>query len=372
MFDSSVNIGRVAGIRIGIHYTWIVIFALLLFSLTAVFHDSHPALTRGEVVVAAFFAAVAFFASIILHELGHSLVALAHGIPVHSITLFIFGGVAQSERDAETARSEFLIAIAGPVVSLALAAVFFLLGRIFGGDPLAATALGWLAEINLIVAVFNLLPGFPLDGGRVLRAAIWGGTGDAVKGMRWAVVSGRVAAFGLMLIGVFEAVAGGEIVSGFWLVAIGWFLYAAAEASGREFTVSRALRGVTVARYMRHDVPRVEGGRSVLDWMDNEVLATGQRAYLVTENGSALGLATLSDAKKAPRATWATTPVRAVMTPFEDLHLADPHTPVMTALGLMDRESLNQLPVVDNGEIVGWIDRDRLLQALRLQLEAKS
>lgn len=372
MLDSSVNIGRVAGIRIGIHYTWLVIFALLLFSLTALFHSDHPSLSQGSLVLAAFFTAIAFFASIILHELGHSIVALAHGIPVQSITLFIFGGVAQSERDAESARAEFLIAIAGPAVSFVLAVVFYLLAHLFGAaTPLAATALGWLAQINLLVAVFNLLPGFPLDGGRVLRAAIWGATGDAAKGMRWAVVSGRVAAFGLMLLGAFEAIVGGEMINGFWLVAIGWFLYAAAEASGRQFVVSRALQGITVSRYMRHDVPRVEAGRTVQDWMDNDVLATGQRAYLVADAGRVLGLATLSDAKKLPRQAWQTTPVRTVMTPTESLHIVSPQTPVLTALALMDRESLNQLPVVENGEIAGWIDRDRLLQALRLQLDAQ-
>lgn len=374
MLESSVTVGRVAGIRIGIHYTWVVIFALLLFSLSFVFREQNPHWSQIEVIGAAFVAVVLFFISIILHELGHSLVAITRGIPVQSITLFIFGGVAQSEEEAETARDEFAIAIAGPLVSFALAALFYTLSLLTQAwSELAATALAWLATINLVVGIFNLVPGFPLDGGRVLRALVWGGTGDPVKGMRWAVTSGRIVAFGLMLLGVAIAFGTGLFINGLWLVAIGWFLLSAAEASGAQFTLTRLLRGVTVDRFMQREVPQVSADTSLLDWMDQRVLTSGQRAYLVTEGAEGervAGLLTLSDSKKVPRERWAATPVREAMTPRAQLRTVTRNAPMLEVLRTLERGALNQVPVTDAGEVVGWIDRDQLLRILRMHLEA--
>ncbi len=374
MLESSVTVGRVAGIRIGIHYTWVVIFALLLFSLSFVFREQNPQWGQAEVIGAAFVATVLFFISIILHELGHSLVAIARGIPVQSITLFIFGGVAQSEEEAETARDEFAIAIAGPLVSFVLAAAFYLLSLLAHGvSELAATAIEWLATINLVVGIFNLIPGFPLDGGRVLRALVWGGTGDPVKGMRWAVASGRIVAFGLMLLGVAVAFGTGLFINGFWLVAIGWFLLSAAEASGTQFTLTRLLRGVAVDRFMQREVPQVSADTSVLEWMDDRVLTSGQRAYLVTEGTEGervAGLVTLSDSKKVPRERWATTTVREAMTPRAQLRTVTRDAPALDVLRTLERDALNQVPVTDAGEVVGWIDRDQLLRILRMHVEA--
>lgn len=374
MLESSVTVGRVAGIRIGIHYTWVVIFALLLFSLSFVFREQNPNWSQIEVIGAAFVAVVLFFISIILHELGHSLVAITRGIPVQSITLFIFGGVAQSEEEAENARDEFAIAIAGPLVSFALAALFYTLSLLTQAwSELAATALAWLATINLVVGIFNLVPGFPLDGGRVLRALVWGGTGDPVKGMRWAVTSGRIVAFGLMLLGVAIAFGTGLFINGLWLVAIGWFLLSAAEASGAQFTLTRLLRGVTVDRFMQREVPQVSADTSLLDWMDQRVLTSGQRAYLVTEGAEGervAGLLTLSDSKKVPRERWAATPVREAMTPRAQLRTVTRNAPMLEVLRTLERGALNQVPVTDAGEVVGWIDRDQLLRILRMHLEA--
>lgn len=374
MLESSVTVGRVAGIRIGIHYTWVVIFALLLFSLSFVFGEQNPQWGQTEVIGAAFAATILFFISIILHELGHSLVAIARGIPVQSITLFIFGGVAQSEEEAENARDEFAIAIAGPLVSFALAALFYMLSLPAQAvSELAATALAWLATINLVVGIFNLVPGFPLDGGRVLRALVWGGTGDPVKGMRWAVTSGRIVAFGLMLLGVAVAFGTGLFINGFWLVAIGWFLLSAAEASGTQFTLTRLLRGVSVEQLMQYDVPQVSADMSLADWMDQRVLTSGQRAYLVTEgiDGERVaGLVTLSDSKKVPRERWAATPVRAAMTPRAQLRTVKSDAPALEVLRTLERDALNQVPVTDAGEVVGWIDRDQFMRILRRHVEA--
>ena len=371
MVNYSFKLATVAGIRIGIHYTWFIIFALITLSLSASVAADYPALTYTQSIAWAVITALLFFASIVLHELGHSLVAIARGVPVRSITLFIFGGVAQTERDADSAATEFLIAIAGPLVSLTLAAVFHLLSGLL--KPVyapAATASDWLSFINLTVALFNLLPGFPLDGGRVFRALVWGVTHNAAKGMRWAVVGGKLVAFGFILFGLLLALYG-QLVNGLWLAAIGWFLLNAAESSGRNFALERLLQGVRVGEVMRHGVPQVSGGMTVAQWVDDYVLATGQRAFLVVDDGQTVGLVTLSDSRKLPRDRWPSTPVRAVMTPQRQLHQVQPSTGVAEALRIMERHSVHQVPVAQDGVIVGWIDRDNLLRIIRLRAEAE-
>ena len=195
MLQSSLRLGTVAGIRIGVHYTWFIIFFLISFSLYTFFRQQHDDWSANLALATAVITSLLFFASIILHELGHSIVAIARGIRVASITLFIFGGVAQTEKDSDSAATEFWVAIAGPLVSFFLAGMFYVLGILFGSySEAVAESLAWLASINLMVAIFNLIPGFPLDGGRVFRAVIWGLSGNATKGMNWAVISGRVAA----------------------------------------------------------------------------------------------------------------------------------------------------------------------------------
>lgn len=370
MFESAIRIGTIAGIRIGVHYTWFIIFALITYSLNLLFQQRHPEWPGGQALTTALLTALLFFASIVLHELGHSLVAIRRGIPVRSITLFIFGGVAQTERDADSAATEFRVAIAGPLVSFALSLFFYLLGRgVEGISIAAAVAFNWLASINLAVAVFNLLPGFPLDGGRVFRALVWGFTGDAARGMRWAVASGRLVAYGLLLMGLLVVVTTGLLFNGLWLAAIGWFLLSAAEASGREFTLRHVLRNVRVRDVMRHDAPAVSLGLSVQDWIDQYVLASAQRAFLVEEDGKVVGLATLSDCAKLPRAQWSTTPLSQIMTPREHLHTVSPEAGLVQVLTVMERYSVNQVPVVSRGELIGWIDRDRVLKTVRLYSE---
>lgn len=370
MFGSSLRIAEIAGIRIGVHYTWFVILALLLLSLTTLFRGMYPDWSQTTVFAAATVAALLFFVSIVLHELGHSLVAIARGIPVHSITLFIFGGVAQSEEDADTAATEFWVAIAGPLVSFALAATFYVASLVLSDlSQVAATAAEWLATINLVVGIFNLVPGFPLDGGRVFRALVWGATGDAVKGMRWAVRGGRTVAMTLMLLGVWTFLSTGLLINGLWLVAIGWFLMSAAEASGTQFVLKRVLEGVPVRQVMRRDVPRVPGQINLEQWVDEYVFPTGQRAYLVMEGPDVIGLLTLSDARKVARADWALTPVWDVMTPLKDLRVVTAETGAIEALQIMEQASLNQVPVVRDNVIEGWVDREKLLRMLQLHLE---
>ena len=243
MFESSLQVGRVAGIRIGIHYTWLIIFLLMSSSLYIAFKQEMTGWSDITAMLTAAITSIVFFASIILHELGHSIVAIRNGINVRSITLFIFGGVAQTEKEADRAIVEFKIAIAGPAVSLALAFLFLMLRNLLTqpGSPFFV-AFDWLATINLIVAVFNLVPGFPLDGGRVFRALVWGISGDEAKGMRVAVMGGRLVAYGLMGWGLYSTYLTGNFINGIWLVGIGWFLLSAADSSSAPRPLTRGGR----------------------------------------------------------------------------------------------------------------------------------
>lgn len=366
MFESSLKLGSIFGIRIMVHYTWLIVFTLLSSSLYSVFVEQHPDWGQSVSVITAVLTSLLFFISIVLHELGHSIVALSYGIRVRSIVLFIFGGMAQTEKEADSPSAEFWIAIAGPLVSVMLAILFYGLAEAFEAvsQPTAA-AFDWLSSINFLVAVFNLIPGFPLDGGRVFRALVWGVTGDTTKGMRWAVASGKIVAFGLMVLGMLVLLQTGQLITGLWMLGIGWFLLAAAEASGQAFSINRLLSHMKVAEIMRHDIPYVEPQLSVSDWLNEQVLPSGQRAYLVRKGRQVIGLVTMSDCKKLPRERWSTTAVSEIMTPNKRLHTVTPETDLAVALRNMTYHSLNQVPVVDKDNIIGWIDRDRILKLLQ-------
>lgn len=367
MLESSFHLGRILGIRVQLHYTWFIIFGLVSLSLSGYFQASNADWGTAVAWITALATAALFFASIVLHELGHSVVAMAHGIPVRSITLFVFGGVAQTERDAASARAEFWIAIAGPLVSLLLAGVSYVVALLAANPhrPLAV-ACDWLATINFAVAVFNMLPGFPLDGGRVFRAVVWGASGDPAKGMRWALTAGKLVAYGMMGVGFFTAVATGQLVSGIWLGLIGWFLLIMAEASGRQWTLSHIKSGGSARDIMRVEAPQVAAELTVQEWITDHVLAHGERAFLVQRGDDAVGLVSLSDARKVPAEQWPSTPITDIMTPRSRLHTVAPDAHLADILGAMSHYGVNQLPVVDGGRVRGWIDRDRVLRAMQV------
>ncbi len=372
MFQSSFRLGTVLGIRIGVHYTWLIIFVLLTSSLYAVFVEVHPQWSTRVALTTSVITSLLFFLSIILHELGHSIVAIYRGIRVRAITLFIFGGMAQTEKEPDSPSTEFWVAIAGPIVSFILAALFYGLHDFFSNvNEAAAESFKWLASINFMVAVFNLIPGFPLDGGRVFRAFVWGVTRDATKGMRWAVTSGRVVAYMLMILGVLTILQTGQILSGLWTLGIGWFLLAAAEASGQSFTINRILSRIMASQVMDRDVPFVEGTVPVSEWIDYRVLPAGQRAFLVKQDQRIVGLVTMSDCKKLPKQQWSTTSVSEIMTPVDHLHTVTPDTNLAEVLRNMSIHSFNQVPVVDAGHVIGWIDRHRILKVLELHTKSR-
>jgi len=373
MLESSFQVGRVAGIRIGIHYTWLIIFFLMNTSLYFVFRQELVVWSYSSAILTALVTSTIFFISIILHELGHSIVAIRNGISVRSITLFIFGGVAQSEKEADSAIVEFKIAIAGPAVSLLLAGIFFALRDLLGhiGAPLYVS-LDWLATINLIVAIFNLIPGFPLDGGRVFRSIIWGITGDEAKGMRLAVAGGRLVAYGLMGMGMYSAIQTGNILNGIWLIGIGWFLLSAAESSARAFSQSRIFKRLSIRELMNRNVPRIQKDKTIRQWVSEKVLPELNRAALVEDQGAVVGLVSLSDTHKIPENDWDSHKVAEIMTPIASLRWVALNGNSEDVLRAMQERSINQVPIVDGEEVVGWVDRETQIHAISVYSEAGS
>jgi Zn-dependent protease len=311
---------------------------------------------------------VLFFASVVFHELSHSVVAKHYRIPVASITLFVFGGLARIERDPDSAKQEFNIAIAGPLSSLFLAGCFWLIARSAHGNEMVAAVAGWLAEINLLLALFNLVPGFPLDGGRVLRGIAWAITGNFTRASQIASNAGRIFAYFLIIIGAWQAL-NGNLVGGLWLVFIGWFLLEAARESLAHVAIHSTLTGVTAKDIMSTDIPTVARNLSIDEYV-HEVLRTGRRCHIVTGGESPSGLVTLHSARTVPRDQWANTSIQAVMLPIDRVHSASPDEPVLSVLERMQTADINQMPVVSDGHIVGMIGRDTILSLLQTRLQA--
>ncbi len=369
MIGQSIRVTRIRGIDVGVHYSWFIIFALITLSLTTQFASLHPQWTLAEHYAVGIATSLLFFTSILLHELAHSFVALAKGIPVRSITLFVFGGVAQIGREPDRPVTEFQIAIAGPIASAALAAAFGLGSLLTEGrqEHLSALA-GWLASINLLLAVFNLVPGFPLDGGRVLRAVIWQVTGNLSKATRIAAGTGQAIGYALIFLGVWTAFAV-QWFNGLWLAFIGWFLLNAAQASVLQVSVRSALSGLTAGDIMARDCPTIAARTDVASLVETQMLRTGRRCFLVAEGDRLQGLVTLHHVKAVPREQWARTPVEAIMLPLSQLRAVDAGTRLIDVLTLMEQEDVNQVPVTQQDRLVGMISRDHLLRVLAAQME---
>lgn len=385
---SGVRLGRIAGIEVIADWSLLVIFFLIAFSLAAgVFPSWHPDWGPGLAWTTALGAAVLFFASLLAHELSHALVGRLGGMQVRRITLFMFGGMAHLESEPRTWRSELVMAAVGPLTSLVLGLAFLWLAGLAAGpvelDPenpremLAAlsplaTLLFWLGPVNLLLAAFNLVPGFPLDGGRVLRAILWGATGNLRKATRWASFGGQlfawllVATGVLMLFGYRVPVLGGGFVGGLWLMFIGWFLNNAALASYRQLLVKETLDDVPVARIMQTRLDRVDPGLSVQRLVDEHVMASGQRVLPVERAGNFLGIVSLSDLQKSERRAWEQMTVQEIMTPVSRLACVGPREDAGEALAQLASRGVNQLPVLDGGKLVGLLRREDVLKWLAL------
>lgn len=371
---SNIKLGRISGIEIGLHYSWFIIAALIVFSLGEHFRQVNPHWGTSQIWIAALFTAVLFFVTLLLHELSHSLVAQARGLKVKAITLFALGGVSQIQDDATDAKTEFWVAIAGPIASLVIGfgclAIAAGLGWRRSAEPhtVVAAVLVWLGYINIGLAIFNMIPGFPLDGGRVLRAIVWAITKNADGSTRTAARVGQVVAFLFILYGIWGFFKGAGF-NGLWMVFIGWFLMDAAKASYAQVDIAAAFRGLRVSQVMSHDCVIVNRGMSLQEFVDTYLLRTGQRCFAVEDRGRLMGLITPRDVGAIPRERWNMTTVREAMRPLEELHVITPDTQVLDALKLMAGNDVNQLPVVANGTLQGIVSRSHLMQLLQARSE---
>lgn len=372
------GLGRISGIQIAVDHSWILIFALITFSLAGHFSRAHEGWSPVHAWSTAIATSLLFFTSIVLHELGHSLTAQRLGVQVRSITLFVFGGVAQLESEPKRPRDEIVIAVAGPLVSLALAGLFQAGGTLFtmGGtaaDTLAAMTT-WLARINWILAVFNCVPGFPLDGGRVLRGLVWAVTGSFERATSVAAASGTLIAYGLIVLGIVAALGTGEIVGGLWLAFIGWFLLSAARSSVGQLAIEKILsrvRGAEVTESIAEAC--VSGAETVADLASGAVLRRGLRTFYVVDASARLrGLLTLRELAAVPAADRATVRVDQVMVPLEQLCVLHPNETAWAAMRHMAERGVNQLPVVADGRLLGAVTRERLLRLVQGGLALES
>jgi len=373
-----MKLGRVFGIRIGLHYSWIIIAILIVLSLSEQFHYANRNWSPAVVWGTAILTAVLFFVCIVLHELGHSVVAQSRGIRVPSIVLFALGGVSQMERESPDAKTEFWMALAGPLVSFAIGLLCLGVAHSLGWvgplapapSPLAAMA-GWLGYINFTLGLFNLIPAYPLDGGRVLRAAAWWATHTIEKATRIAAFVGQMFAFLFIMAGLWSFFYRRQGLAGLWIAFIGWFLLDAARSSRVQVEIMHALAGIKVRDVMERNCAIVDATTNLQTLVDEYLLRTGQRCFIVQKDEQLAGLITPADISRVERRMWPLTTVEQAMRPAAELRVVSPEAPVVQALETMAREDINQLPVASNGHLEGILSRAHVLEILRTRAELK-
>jgi Zn-dependent protease len=309
-----------------------------------------------------------FFGSLVFHEMAHSVIAKLYKIPVVSITLFVFGGVSRIGREPTRAIEEFNIAIAGPVSSLLLAGGFWLIERGSSSNAVLSTLAGSLAGINFMLALFNLIPGFPLDGGHIFRAIVWSFNKDFQRATRISARAGQAVAYGMIALGAGAAIKSyqplGGAVGGVWLAFIGWFILSAAKQTQAQSEARGALEGLSVADIMTHDLQTVGREISLEDYA-REMVRTGRRSHLVVGGDQLVGLVTAEALNSVPQHDWDVTSVQAVMLPKDKLHWASPEEPALSLLDRMRTVGMQQMPVIAGGSVVGIVTRDSILRVLQ-------
>jgi len=366
MFGTSWRVGRIAGIEVRIDSSWAVIALLITYSMYLRLSVLYPELEGGGAVGLAIVSAVLFFGSVLVHELAHAVVSQARGIRVQDITLFLFGGATRARVESRGPGDEFLIALVGPLTSGLLAGLFGIVAGLGGGvlsRPLAGT-LGYLAWTNLLLAGFNLVPGFPLDGGRLLRSAIWKTTGSLARATRTASLSGQGVGWLLVAAGVAWLLAG-DLAGGIWFAFIGWFLVQAARSSYQELQLQQLLRGVEAEEVMAGDLRRIPPELSLQDAVDDYFMRYDHSAFPVEEQGRTIGLLTLRGVRRVPRAQWPTQRVRDHMVPLGDQVVVAPDARMDGVLGKLQDGEAGRVLVVQAGEVVGIITPSDLARWLR-------
>jgi len=363
-----VQIARVIGIPIYLHFSWLIIFGLIVWTLsTGYFPAQYPDLPASSSWAKGLVASLLFFVSIVFHELGHAVVALRHGLRTRSITLFVFGGVAQLEKDPKDGRSEFWTAAAGPLVSLALAGLFYTSATLPFVNPPAAAVAKYLALINLILALFNLVPAFPMDGGRLLRGALWGPLGKA-RATRIASGAGTFFAFFLIFAGVFSLLRG-DSLGGLWYILIGWFIKDASAASYQQVRLDEALRGVTVRDAMVEGVVTVPSTGSVAEAAREHFMRTGYGGYPVTRGEAVVGLLCLKDVLRLSPEERESTSVQGAMRPLTDAIVTDPDAPLPAAIAKMAQAGTARLLVMQGDRLAGLLTMNGVIRRLKVREE---
>ncbi len=364
----SLRIGKIFGIDIYIHISWVVIIVLLTWSLAVgwfpVLYHGFSAITYW---ILGFIAAVLLFVSVLLHELAHSVVARTRGLPVKNITLFIFGGVSNIEKEPGSPGIEFQIAVVGPLTSLLIGALALALLYLLGQNTSALAAILWyLGFANILLGIFNLIPGFPLDGGRVLRSIVWKINGNLRRATRIVTVVGQIIAYLFILVGIWLFFVG-YFIDGLWFGFIGWFLLSSAQSANSEVMLQSVFRGVTVGEVMNTAPTTVPANISLQRLVDEYFLPHGLRSALVTQVDRLAGLITLTDIRHVPREEWGQTPVGLAMIPRERLHIVSPQQSLNDVLPLMAGRDVNQLPVVQDERLVGVLSRDAIVRYLEIR-----
>jgi Zn-dependent protease/predicted transcriptional regulator len=363
----SFQVARIRGIAIEIHPSWLLILGLITWTLAeGFFPDQYPNWSNTAYWVVGGSAALLLFVTVLVHELAHAFVATRRGLPVPKITLFIFGGVSQMAQQPRTAGEEFAIAAAGPATSLVIAIVAAAAGYGLRNVNEQAEAIAYyLAVVNTLLAFFNLLPGFPLDGGRVLRSLAWRRTGSFRRATEIAGGVGETFGYALMAGGVVLLLAG-AVLDGLWFLFIGWFLLSAAKGESQNLQLEGILAKLKARDVMHEDFASVTPAHSVQQVVDDYMIGRGDRAVVVADDRGVLGLITVSDVGRVPRETWANTPVQGIMTPREKVITVPADAVARDVLVLIGEHRLNQIPVLDGGRMIGMITRRELLDRIQL------
>lgn len=366
--SQGIYLTSIAGIPVFINPSWFVVFSLVLWSLAwGYFPRLYPDWPETAYWTVSFISALLFFLSVLIHELAHSLVALQHGVPIKSITLYIFGGVARMNEEPREARVEALVAAAGPLSSLGLAVMFLMISFLPLGVFVTVTA-RYLGTINLILAVFNMLPGFPLDGGRLLRAHLWGRWGNLRRATRIAARTGHILAYLFMGMGAVTLLFGG-LIGGLWWLIIGWFLDNAARSGYQHVVVREVLEKLSVRNLMQTDVVWVPADLPASYFIDRYLLRYPQRSFPVSREGGLVGLVTMEDVGRVPVEDRNRVSIGEIMTPRDRLCIARPDDSAYEALQCMVNHDIGRLPVMTEERVIGLISRDQLLRAVALKPE---
>ncbi|MCX8053694.1 MAG: site-2 protease family protein [Armatimonadetes bacterium] len=367
-----VKLGKLLGFDITIDWSWLLIFFLVVYTLAnGYFPRLYPGFDIATSWLVGVVAALLLFGSVLVHELSHSVVARSHGTPVKGIMLFLFGGMSQTAEEPKSAKEEFWTAIVGPATSLGLGAFFYMIGGIGiilnWPEPLVAIC-GYVALINFLLGAFNLAPGFPLDGGRVLRSVIWAATNDLTKSTQYASYAGQAVGYGLMAVGFVEILTGGPI-SGLWLIFIGWFVTGAARTSYQQVLIRQALSGVRVEQVMTTDVPVIPAETSVRKFIDEHLLRHEYSCYPVTSDGHVVGVVGIEEVRSVPSNEWDVTPVGRVAHKVNSEYKISADEDAWNALARLADGNVCRLLVMENDQLKGTIGRDAVFRLVQTKLQ---